>query len=377
MKLIKKHIEKDTSGYVTLVPEDSEDMWHMYNLLQKGDELKASTVRRVVSESMTGSTEKSTVHLTLTVVVEEIEFDVQVCKLRVNGRNLTENKFVKLGAYHTIDLELNRPFTLTKTEWDLIALERVQSATNVTNKAEIAAVVMQEGLANVCLMTENMTIVRQRIETSVPKKRKGYVSNYEKGMSKFFEQVYRGIMQHVNFDMVKVLIVASPGFVKDQFFQYLNAEASKRDDKTMLENKGKIVLVHCSSGNKHALQEVLKEPAIQNRLADTKYAMEVKSLERFYQILANDADRAYYGYEHVNRVAEMGGAIETLLVSEGLFRSSDIGERKKYVDLVERVREQGAKVNLFSTLHASGEQLSHLTGIAAILHFSVAEEEES
>ena len=45
MKLISKHIERDKSGYVTLFPEDFEDMWHTYNLISKGDQLKASTVR--------------------------------------------------------------------------------------------------------------------------------------------------------------------------------------------------------------------------------------------------------------------------------------------------------------------------------------------
>ena len=30
-----------------------------------------------------------------------------------------------MGAYHTIDLELNRKFTLIKEYWDIIALERV------------------------------------------------------------------------------------------------------------------------------------------------------------------------------------------------------------------------------------------------------------
>lgn len=30
---------------VTLVPEEAEDMWHTYNLLQVGDSLRASTIR--------------------------------------------------------------------------------------------------------------------------------------------------------------------------------------------------------------------------------------------------------------------------------------------------------------------------------------------
>lgn len=30
---------------VTLMPEEAEDMWHTYNLLQVGDSLRASTIR--------------------------------------------------------------------------------------------------------------------------------------------------------------------------------------------------------------------------------------------------------------------------------------------------------------------------------------------
>jgi hypothetical protein len=34
--------------------------------------------------------------------------------LRVKGRNLEESEHVKLGAYHTLELEVQRAFTLTK-----------------------------------------------------------------------------------------------------------------------------------------------------------------------------------------------------------------------------------------------------------------------
>lgn len=35
-----------------------------------------------------------------------------------------------MGAYHTIDLELNRKFTLIKEEWDSIDLGRIEMATD-------------------------------------------------------------------------------------------------------------------------------------------------------------------------------------------------------------------------------------------------------
>jgi hypothetical protein len=53
----------------------------------------------------------------------------------------------------------------------------------------------------------------EKIEVNVPRKRKGS-SAHEKGLARFFEMVYDALKKHVDFDIVKVLIVASPGFYK-------------------------------------------------------------------------------------------------------------------------------------------------------------------
>lgn len=42
-----------------------------------------------------------------------------------------------MGAYHTIDLELNRKFTLMKEEWDSIDLGRIEMATDPTQVFEL------------------------------------------------------------------------------------------------------------------------------------------------------------------------------------------------------------------------------------------------
>jgi protein pelota len=130
-----------------------------------------------------------------------------------------------MGSYHTIDLELNRNFTLFKPEWDIIALERVEDACDITKQADVAAVVCQEGLANICFLTQHMTIVRQRIESPIPRKRKGSVTNHDKGLTRFYEQIYQSIIRHVHFDIVKAVIIASPGFVKDQLYAYIFDQA--------------------------------------------------------------------------------------------------------------------------------------------------------
>lgn len=188
------------------------------------------------------------------ITVESVDFDPMVGLLRINGRVASENAHVKvrriswnknhtdngcmiekMGSYHTIDLELNRNFTLLKPEWDTIALERVEDACDITKNADVVAIVCQEGkaianhvvgwifnslscsiigLANLCFLTQHMTIVKQRVEMPIPRKRKGSVTNHEKGLARFYDQIYQAMMRTVDFSIVKAIILASPGFVK-------------------------------------------------------------------------------------------------------------------------------------------------------------------
>lgn len=303
----------------------------------------------------------------------------------------------QLGAYHTLDLEMNRDFTLAKNCWDVMSLERIEMACDITKRAELAAVVMQPGLAHLCLIKGTMTVIRAKVELSIPKKRPGNTA-HAKATEKFYENIVRSIKQHIDFKLVKCVLLASPGFVKEDFFKFMTEQAIRQDDKLILENKAKFVLCHASSGHKHALDEVLNDPvrstdckfavtstklthdwyhlqAIQSQVADTTAAEDVKCLENFFIMLHVDQDRAYYGYKHVARANE-NMAIETLMVTDELFRSQDLATRRKYVDLVESVRDNGGNVRLFSSLHVSGEKLGQVSGVAAILRFPMPEIDE-
>lgn len=375
MKLVFRNIDKYNAGSVELVPEEPEDMWHAYNLVAIGDTLRSTTIRKVQTESATGSVSVNKVRTTLTIRVETIDFDTQGCVLRVKGRNIQENQYVKMGAYHTLDLELNRKFTLGKHEWDSVTLDRIDMACDPTQHADLAAVIMQEGLAHLCLITPNMTLLRAKIETTIPRKRKGMCAQHDKGLSKFYDQIIQAILRHVNFDIVKCVLVASPGFVKDQFAEYMFTMAVKMDWKMLIENKSKFILAHSSSGFKHSLKEVLQDPSLAPKLSDTKASAEVKALDDFYQMLMNDSDRAFYGVKHVEKAVDLQ-AIEVLLISDELFRSQDVQKRKRYVKIVDAVKENGGEVRIFSSLHVSGEQLGQLSGVAAILRFPIPDDDE-
>jgi protein pelota len=109
-------------------------------------------------------------HFRISIDVQKIEFDAEQCSLRINGRNVTENEFIKMGQFHTIELEMNQKFKIEKSCWDAIHLERLDAACDPSKKADLAVVVMQEGLAHVCLLTSALTITKAKIERNMPKK---------------------------------------------------------------------------------------------------------------------------------------------------------------------------------------------------------------
>ncbi|KAI1609107.1 translation factor pelota [Exophiala viscosa] len=399
MRLVKRHIDDDGGGNVTLCPEEPEDMWHAYNLIRPKDLLTASAVRRVTTESAsTGSTASQRVHTNLTVRVKSLDFDPQAGQLHVSGQIARENRYTKIGQFHTLDLELNRNFTLEKVidgpdggeGWDSVARAQLEEAIDQTRGTEAVAVVMQEGLANICFITQFQTVLRQRVEVSVPRKRAGAgrAGDHDKGMQKFFNTVLdtlmrqlEGLLEGKDSSTSFPILLASPGFTAAGFLRYINETAASKGDKVLQElvKRKAFVVIHSSSGHLHSLNEVLKSPEVLVRLKDTKYARETALMDDFFTMLRKDDGRAWYGPKEVETAVDKGAVGRgggVLLINNALFRSQDIGTRRRWVRLVDRVREvEGGEVRVLSGDHESGKRLEGLGGIAAILTFPIDEME--
>jgi protein pelota len=379
MRIIKKDIDHRDVGYIRLQAETADDMYHMFNVIMQQDLVEASTVRNVTRESKTGSVEKNRIRIWLKIDVEKVEFDSEQCSLRVAGRNTAENDHVKMGQYHTVTLEIGHQFVVYKDAWDSIYLNRVKDAVDSASKAELAAIVMQEGLAHVCLVTPFMTQTRARIERKMPKKKDGG-EKYDKAVKAFFKDVFEAVRKYINFEIVKLVLCGSPGFLKDDFYLFMEETATRQDDTGFLKQKSKFLRAHASSGHKKAIDEMLGNPDIHGQMEDIKAAKEVHALQRFHKMMTEDEDRAVYGFD-ATLAADEQLAIDELLVTDKLFLGQQNGEgggqdlllRKQYVGLTESVKAHGGKVHIFSSMHVSGQQLDNYTGCAAILRFPLPE----
>jgi protein pelota len=266
-----------------------------------------------------------------------------------------------------------------------VAIQTLKEALSEDRPEAIAAVVMQEGLANICLITEFRTIIKQKVESSVPKKRSTSKES-SGGMTTFYEKTLMNLRNNVDFSIPRTLLLASPGFVAQDFRAYMQSEATRSGDKTLQRIAKDAVVVHSSTGHVHSLNEVLKSPEVKKTMHDTKFTTETNLMDQFYDRLRKDDGRAWYGTMPVEKaVAEgavgRGGGV--LLVNNGFFRSMDVATRKKYVGLVDKVKEDGGEVRLLSSDHESGKRLEALGGIAAILTYPIfdldedAEEEDA
>jgi protein pelota len=349
----------------------------------------------VTTESAgTGGTSSQRVHTNLTVLIKTLDFDPQAGQLHVAGQVARENKHVKLGQFHTLDLELNRNFTLEKViegkdggeGWDSVAIAQLEEAIDPNKGTEAVAVVLQEGIANICFITQFQTILKQRVETAVPRKNagSGRAAGHDKALQKFFKTVVdtllrqiEGLFEGKDSSATFPILIASPGFVAEAFLKYVNETAVSGSDQLLkrLVKEKVFVKIHSSSGHLHSLNEVLKSPEVLAKMQDTKYARETALMDRFFDLLRKDDARAWYGPKEVEKAASQGAIGRgggVLLISHGLFRSQDAAVRRRWVKLVDSVRdEQGGEVRILSSDHESGKRLEALSGVAAILTYPI------
>ena len=187
-----------------------------------------------------------------------------------------------MNSFHRLDIEVGRDVRIEKEEWDSIALVTVEESCVPGRGAEVGAIVCGEGqsapicsrdegrdlywagTAAFCLLSQHMTVVRQRIDISVPRKMSSSSSAHEKGLAKFYDAVYTTFLRLIPFasPSLRAIVIASPGWVRDSVMDYIFKEATRAGNKPLLAAKNKFIKIHVNSPHVHSLTEVLKSPEV-------------------------------------------------------------------------------------------------------------------
>jgi len=199
-----------------------------------------------------------------------------------------------------VEIQPPRVITLIKTQFDFIHIKKFNEAVGMHKEGQVCAIVMEEGISHLFLVGASTSKLKGKVEKRISKK-KGPFNQHDKQTQKFFEQILQMFILHFKdfIPSLRSIIIGSPGFVKDQFLEYLKKEAGEKQNSVVKNMLPLVILAHTSSGFKHSLHEVLKEKYVQERMKDLSCFQESSYLDKFFEILSTDQNKVCYGPKSV------------------------------------------------------------------------------
>ncbi len=328
--------------------ESLEDLWALQKLIEKGDVLLATSFRRYKGEDKLrpDSGEKKLVHLELEV--EKVEIAENVNKLRVSGKILggSPPEFVQKGSFHTIDLELRSTFSLRK---DLLPYHKKIIAESKRKARQLKAliIVMDEKKALLAHLRNNGVKFSFELENSGSKRD---VKQFEMKKKEFFTE----LLQAIESENSEKILIASPGFSKEEFKKYVQGKNPSLEKKFLYE--------HVSNAEKSAVYELLKKGSIERLISEQKVQGEFEMLEKLKTSLGKNDHLSCYGIAEVENAMQTGAA-EVLLIEDELLR-----KQKELNSLIDLADKSSTKVMIFNSEDDAGREFSAFR-IAALLRY--------
>lgn len=324
-----------------LTPESAEDLSILKDVITPGSLVTAKSPRSVkirrdgdLIRAKTGRRE-----VIMKVQVEKIELRE---KLRLTGKIVEAPEDVEKG-YHTIEIEPDK-FLKVEKQWRSWEVDMVKSAERKPEPVLIC--ILDENDADFYFLKE-----RYKHLFSLSSEASGKSFDSKKSEVKR-DEYYAKILNELMTRSGKVLkiIIAGPGFARDDLQKLMKQRAKELLDKTIIE-------FTYQTGNL-GLQEVLKKDLIEKITKYSRISQETKAVEALLEEI-NKSGKAVYGLEKT-RDALDNGIISFLLVSHTKIR--------EYEELLDRAERLKCSIMVISSEHQSGQQLLGLGGIAGLLY---------
>ncbi|MDK2825573.1 MAG: protein pelota [Methanolobus sp.] len=347
MRVVKRNL-KGREGEIKIVPETLDDLWHLKYIIEKGDLIFALTKRKADTSAdklRPEKVEKKTVRLGIRV--EELEFHKFSNRLRIHG--LIEQG-MDAGHYHTFNVEEGLDLSIIKT-WKKDQIERINEAEASSKRPKVVILAIEEGDADIGLVRHYGIELYSHISQSSGKRSEGTLREV------FFQEIIDQLLHAASES--EAVVVAGPGFIKDDFMKYLRAKEADFSTRVVTEDTSSIGM----SG----FQEVLKRGAVDRIMEESRIARESRLMDDLLKEISVDGKVAY-GLEEVKMALDYG-SIDTLLVADEMLRME---RQKGDIDsFLQAVEHSQGKIVVFSTIFEPGQKLLALGGIAALLRFKI------
>ncbi len=347
VKIIKKNLR---AFEVKLALESMDDLWHLYNIIEKGDLVYARTFRREEKKTDKLRPERGKKKpMRLGIIVEDLEFHEFADRFRVHG--IIKEGPQDLGSYHTLNLAEGDRISIVKEVWDEHHLKRIDDAVAATKQPLILFLTMDYDEAEFAMLRQSGIQQVARITSSGMGKR---YKGSQRSKKTFYNEVLAKLesIGHEN----APLIILGPGFAKEEFYTFGKTLKPELFENCAVQGTGQTGMA--------GVQEALKEGIAPQILQNTRVAYETSLVEELLSEIAREGKYAY-GPKEVES-ALLAGAVNVLLVTDRLVRERKVDEHLKTAN------KQKAKIAIIGTMHDAGKKLEGLGGIAALLRYRIS-----
>ncbi|EAN32638.2 mRNA surveillance protein pelota [Theileria parva strain Muguga] len=373
MKLLHRHKTHTGGIQLKLFLETHDDLWFLYNIAFKGDLIEGFTSRKIKTENCNSICVKQEIKkFTIRLCIESVQYTTSYDDIHVTGTNVLENPYVKIGQYHTLDVQPNSTITLFKEEWNKLCEDKLSHILNVSMNAEQAFLVIDNGRASFFLLSQYMTKEVFKLIHNIPirKTSSHRSSNSSKSSESFYRMILDKIDSELDFKVLRMVVITGPGIFKDLFFEYMKANSLNLNHVNIHKNLSRFILCNSSFSDKNAINEVLSNPLLSSKLNYVFYHDHNKVLDELKTRLEMNDEKVCFGFDDIYNAVTLG-AVESILVSDNVIREASSTTRRKIHELVDEVKHYGGGVYYFSDNHCATEYIKNLTGLVALLRFVI------
>jgi protein pelota len=348
-------------GFVKVIPENLDDLWHLYNVIYKNDEVYAYTSREIKPDEGGYARPKrgERVSVFLGIRVESVNWDKLLGRLRIHGTICEAPETVPTGAHHTLNIALNTPATIVKKKWAQHQIERLKKASKSSEKPIIIVAIDDEGYA---IGTTAQYGVQIRAEENVKLPGKLEAEKRTGAIKEYFQKTLDSLRQVWNETHSPIAIIGV-GFVKGGFAKFLENEAS--DVSTSV-----IDVKSVNNGGVAGIYEAMRSGVLSKTMKQMRIAEEAEVIEEILKRLGKGEQTVVYGMEEVEKAAQLG-AVGKLVLADTTLREASDESRLHVEELMKDVEHKGGNIIIVSTENESGANLVALGGVAALLRFAL------
>jgi protein pelota len=359
LKILEKQLKK---GFVKVVPESLDDFWHLYNIIYAEDQVYAKTTRIMKIEELYARPKKGKrVSVILGIRVQKVFWDRSLNRLRVHGIICEAPEDIGgIGSHHTLDVVLNKPISVVKSQWQKHQLERLERASHVETPLITVLAIDDEEYCVAVLRQYGMEVKGEK-KTRLPSKMEP--EKREEAFKAFFKSALQ-ILRESWMSLRNLIVVIGPGFVKSNFVKYVQSEAPDIAEAI-------VDVKSVNSAGVAGINEALRSGVLANTLKNVRIAEETQLVEEVLTRLGKGTGNVAYGLDEVVKAIQYG-AVEKLLLTDTMLREAPNEKRISLENIMRDVENKGGQVIIVSTEYEAGAQLRGLTGIVALLRFSIS-----